>query len=401
MKKLIYISIAVITFIGSITAQETTKATGEWLLTKIVTNGDYQNVGQLVDFNQDGKLYIQEMPFGTWSYNLKKNTLNLDAEKLSGSYDLEVCSDTNMQLTLKEKELYFTRINREKIQKDNEASGLIGLWEYVNEQEDQMHHLVQFKAPDEISLIEKDENMESRYSGIWFYKPEKGQLIIIGQMKGIRGINTEVTITENEVNFINNKIPTTLKKVKQEANKIEHLTFSEDDFYDEDGDYKYYDDEQKLPWQDVYEMIDVLQNVKQLVYKQSTLVEGTQSFETKTLKADVNASFDNEALSIDYIFDGYDRYNSPDDYQLPPNKWDSYASKLYPYKEVTYRVKGDEEVIVPAGTFTCTVVEALGSFDENIKMWMVNDKPGIIAKIIKDKPGSFGHYNIYELQEIK
>jgi len=32
---------------------------------------------------------------------------------------------------------------------------------------------------------------------------------------------------------------------------------------------------------------------------------------------------------------------------------------------------------------------------------MIIDKPGIYAKIIEDKPGTFGYYNMYELQEIK
>ncbi len=382
-------------------SQEKAQPQGEWLLDKIATQGNYQDVGQLVDFNQDGKLYIQEIPFGTWTYNQKDKQVNMQAQDLSGSYELAYLSATNMQLSLADKDLYFTRIDRDKIQKDNLESGLIGLWEYANDLGDNMRRLVQFEAPDKIIFLEKGEGMESRTSGMWLYDAELTKLVIIGQMQGIRGINTEVTITPNEVNFLNKTIPTTLKKVKKDATAIERLTFTSDDFYDETGDYKYYDDEQKLPWQDVYEMIDLLQNVKQLVYKQSTLVEGTQSFETKTLTAEVDASFDEEALSIDYIFNGYDRYNLPDDYQLPPNKWDSFASKLYPYKDVTYRVKGEEEITVSAGTFTCTVVEALDSFDEKIKLWMVKDKPGIIAKIIKDKPGDFGHYITYELQEIK
>jgi hypothetical protein len=376
---------------------------GTWLLDKIATQGNYQDVGQLVDFNQDGKLYIQEIPFGTWAYNQKDKHLDMQAQDLSGSYELSYLSATNMQLSLDDKDLYFTRIDRDKIQKDNLESGLIGLWEYANDLGDDMRRIIQFEAPDKISLIEKDENSESRHSGIWLYQAELNQLVIIGQMQGIRGVNTEVNITPNEVNFLNKTIPTTLKKVKQDATAIERLTFTSDDFYDETGDYKYYDDEQKLPWQDVYEMIDDLQNVKQLVYKESTLVEGTQSFETKTLTADVAASFDTESLSIDYIFDGYDRYSAPDDYKLPPNKWDSYASKLYPYKDVTYRVKGEEEITVPAGTFTCSVVEAVGSFDEKIKMWMVKDKPGVFAKIIKEQSDDFSphHYIIYELLDIE
>ncbi len=382
-------------------AQESENATGEWILDKIAEKGEYKSVGQLVDFNQDGKLYIQEIPFGTWTYNQKDKHLIMQAENLSGSYELAYLSAENMQLTLNDKDLYFTKIDRKKILKDNAASGLIGLWEYANDMGDNMRRLIQFKAPDKVTLVEKDENMESRSSGMWLYDSELSKLIIIGQLARVRGINTEVRITENEVNFVNNTVPTSLKKVQQDATKIEHLNFTSDDFYDETGDYKYYDDEQKLPWQDFYQMIDEMSKVKQLVYKYATLIEGTQSFETKTLTAVVNANFDEETLSIDYIFDGYDRYKLPDDYQLQPNKLDTYASKLYPYKDATFRVAAIEEVSVPAGTFTCTIVEVLDDFEENVKLWMVNGKPGVIAKVIKDKAGNFGHYKVYELQEIK
>jgi hypothetical protein len=34
-------------------------------------------------------------------------------------------------------------------------------------------------------------------------------------------------------------------------------------------------------------------------------------------------------------------------------------------------------------TYTCTVVEGMDG-DTKIKYWMINDKPGIFAKIIKD-----------------
>jgi len=35
------------------------------------------------------------------------------------------------------------------------------------------------------------------------------------------------------------------------------------------------------------------------------------------------------------------------------------------------------------------------------KLWMINSKPGIFARIIVDKPGTFGLYGVYELEEIR
>lgn len=398
--KIILITILSFALITNNFAQENTSATGEWILNQIAENGKYQSIGQLVDFNQDGKLYIQEIPFGTWKSNHTENTIIMDAEDLSGNYELAYISNTNMQLSLKDKDLYFTKIDREKIQKDNLASGLIGLWEYANDMGDDTHRLIQFKAPDSVTLIEKGENMESRSSGMWLFDEELDRLIIIGQLERIRGINDEVIITDNEVNFVNNKVATTLKKVVQDAVAVERLTFSSEDFYDETGDYKYYDDEQKLPWQDSMDMMMNLVNVKQLVYSFSTLIEAAQVYEKKILKANVDSKPADQWLRIDFIFYGYDTYNLPEDTALPTNNYDEY-NKLYPLKDDSFRVSGEEEITVAAGTFNCTVIEAIGSFEENIKFWMINDQPGIIAKIIKDKPSNFGHYHIYELERIE
>lgn len=44
-------------------------------------------------------------------------------------------------------------------------------------------------------------------------------------------------------------------------------------------------------------------------------------------------------------------------------------------------------------------MEVIGSFETCKKLWMINDIPGVYAKIIADKPGTFGQYSVYELQE--
>jgi len=175
--------------------------------------------------------------------------------------------------------------------------------------------------------------------------------------------------------------------------------FTEDDFFDENDEYKYYDDEQKLPWQDSYGMIMSLENVKQLVYKYSSLIDDKEAFKDKILTANVKANIEESCLSIDYIFYGYDTYNLPEDTQLPPNK--AYSELLYPERENSFRVTGTEQITTPAGTFDCTVIEVFDNSEIKKKLWMINNKPGIYAKCIHDKSGDWGHYDIYELQEIQ
>lgn len=188
-------------------------------------------------------------------------------------------------------------------------------------------------------------------------------------------------------------------RAEEPVNFPPRLTFVEAEFFTEDGEYKHYDDEEKLPWRDIDKMLIRMASVKQLVYKFSKLDGDATVFTEQTLTAHVNSNPEEQALSIDYIFHGFDRYNLPDDVALQPNN--EYSNLLYPEEEDTFRVAGIEQVTTPAGTFDCTVVEVAGRFETRKKLWMINSKPGIYARIITDKPGKFGQYSVFELLEIK
>lgn len=256
----------------------------------------------------------------------------------------------------------------------------------------------------------RSEQSELMDVGTWKFN-EKQQVITMNSSldDDFNGKAKLLKISEMELVYEKDKATLYFKKIlmRNEVLEVEgeavsdliRLKFTEADFFNEDGDYKYYEDEAKLPWQDKIEMLMSLVNVTQLVYKVSTLEEETGSFESKLLKADVHSSPSEQSLSIDFIFNGYDRCNLPEDADLPPNT--EYTNLLYPEEENSFRVSGAEQITTSAGTFDCTVVEVVGRFETCKKLWMINDKPGTYAKIISDKPGLFGQYSVYELQEIK
>ena len=185
--------------------------------------------------------------------------------------------------------------------------------------------------------------------------------------------------------------------------KIERCTYNQAMFIDENDNYIYETDQEKLPWKDPYQMMMSLKNTNQLIYNYANLIEDTKSFENTILKADVKTNEDEQMLSIDFIFHGYDRYKLPDDAELPPNKLDfRFDNRIYPLKELLFRIAGVETITTKAGTFNCTLLEAYSNmFEESYKLWMINDKPGVYAKIIANKAGIFGHYHIFELTNIK
>ncbi|PKQ65803.1 hypothetical protein BZG02_02010 [Labilibaculum filiforme] len=401
MKKLTFLLLAIVVLIFTAGAQ---KIEGSWLVTKIVVGDKVDEPLFVIDYNAEGLIMTQGINVGTWTHNQKEEKLIMES-----SMDKDFGGDCKIT-NLDQKELSFekngekwflSRLNMDEIAKGNSESGLIGSWEFADDTNDEVTRILKFEAPDQFTFIEKEPGVQSKSGGMWIYNQKEKSLLLIGRIGQISGKNRIFKLSDKEFLLENAGVEIVLHKSEATSQKIERLTFTEADFFDENGDYKYDGEENKLPWTDPFEMLMSLVNTSQLEYNFSTLVEGTEVFETKKLTADVSANKDEQILSIDFIFYGYDRYNLPDDAELPPNVFDfNYGSKLYPLQDNSFRVIGNEEINTASGTYECTVVESVGSREECYKLWMITNRPGVYAKIIEDRSGRFGHYYIYELNNI-
>jgi len=404
MKKLTFLTIVLIAFAGIANAQKS-KLVGSWLMTKAEVGGEVQNPYFITEFKEDGDFLVMGMDAGTWIFNEKSNSVVMKSE-LDKDFNGE-----GKVLNLTEKEfvvekdgakLFYKKVNTSEISEANKNSGLFGMWEFKNIPYSEATTLVTFTEPDEFTMIQKEEGMNANFNGTWIFDKQSNSLIMIG-LRGedtFKGENKVVKISAENLDMENNG--TVFKGIKkaQNATKIERLTFTEAEFYNKDGDYKYYDEAEKLPWRNWSEMKTGLLNTKQLVYNYSTLIIDNEAFETKTLSADVKATIEEEGFVIDNIFKGFDRYNLPEDAEFYDNT--EYSKPLYPLEDDIYRVAGNEEITTPAGTFDCTVLEGVNDSGIAKKLWMINNKLGVYAKIIEDDPDeNWGHYYIYELKEIK
>ena len=248
-----------------------------------------------------------------------------------------------------------------------------------------------------LGFFNMEEIMEA---GTWEYVPSDNSIQMNSDIEqSINGKAEIIEVSGNELVYKKEGIIYSFVRYTDEPQTTSRLDFTIDDFFDENGDYKYYDDEGNLPWQDLSEMVTSLSKVKQLVYLFSKENQETGEFEQTELIADVASNPNEMTVNIDYIFYGYDRNTLPEDAALPPNA--DYEKLLYPEEENTFRIAGNEEITTPAGTFNCTVIEVCTQQESQKKLWMNDDKPRIYAKIIEEKTGDFGHYFVYELQGIK
>jgi len=407
MKKIIlFLALA---FATTFVQAKNAPVSGEWLLTKVDEQDNTKEVYMPVSFHANSDFSIMDMKMGSWQYDKKQKTVNITSnrfKKMSGENQVLKCNKEEMILKNKNNgaKMYFLRLDKAKIEAANKASGFTGTWKMGSDDPSDLRYIT-FSEPNQFQYVEKEPGTLSRSSGTWIYNRKKHSLIIImmGHAEGFRGKNIVLSIDEKGFAIENHG--KTIKAVKAKtAGKIEHLTFTEKDFFDSDGNFKYEADENKLPWLDTEAMIDFLKNIHELSYNYASLIKDAHVFQNQRLTANVQTVPEGEKACIDFIFYGYDKKHLPDDTELPPNciTPDDAYNKLFPAKDMDYRVAGKEQITTPAGTFQCTVVEALGDAEQKYKMWMINDKPGIYAKIIEEKPDkNFGYYHVYALQNIK
>ncbi len=448
MKKVYLLLLVLLALSAGLSAKET-PVTGSWLLTKVEEKGKTEEVYAQIVFKDDGYAEWEGRVFGKWVRNKKTFTIESEMIKeIAAEWKISTLNNDEFILTKPGSKLYFIKFDKSKIEAANKNSGLEGTWkvtEIVNagndevveeaveevveeaveeaveepteevveegavesgaeeweDTESDIEKTLIFSLPNNLKILEVFDGGTSTSSGTWMYNELDKTLIVVTRDENLRGKSKVVKLTGEELVIENKRGFLVAAKVEQKNIKIERLKFTESDFYDENGDYKYGDDVEKLPWEDYYLVLESLKNIKQLTYDFSTLVdEDAGAFDTKTLTANVVVNMDEETIEFDDIFKGTDRASVSDDEEMPVSEF-SPDNSLFPFEDNSFRVAGQEEITTPAGTFKCTTVETTGHFDEVIKLWMINDKPGVIAKVILDEPGHFGHYKVFELTEIK
>ena len=431
MTKIYVLLLILLTVSANLLAKETS-VIGSWLLTKVEEKGKTEEVYAQINFKDDGYAEWEGRVFGKWVRNKKTFTIESEMIKeIAAEWKISTLNNDELVLTKPGSKLNFIKFDEIKIEEANKNSGLEGTWKVeeitVVASEDMIEEAVEeateegavessdeewedtdeefektliFSLPNNIKILEVFIGGTSTGSGTWMYNESDKSLIVMTRDENLRGKSKVVKLTDKELVIENKRGTVKAVKVEQKDIKIERLEFTESDFYDENGDYKYGGDIEKLPWEDYYLILKSLNNIKQLTYDYSTLVDDAGVFDTKTLTANIVVNMDEEMIEFDDIFKGTDRNSISEDEEMPI-EYANPDNPLFPFEDNSFRVAGEEEITTPAGTFKCTTVETTGHFDEVIKLWMINDKPGVIAKAILEQPGHFGYYKVFELTEIK
>ncbi len=300
--------------------------------------------------------------------------------------------------------LFISKINAQ------EDHPIIGVWQIENVQVDG-----QTKAGNgAVFIFEKGGVMKAARSlsggsipvGKWKCDKDRKMLIMKSTMdKDFNGEAKVLSLKDGKLSYQKDGAILNFKKAemaKPDNTPIPALKFTTNDFITKDGDDKYLDDGAKLPWT-IEQIYENMKNIKEMVYHVDHFVPGNGKTDSWTNSYKVKFHSDKELGIREYSYSQKD-YIDMDDSIFPLNEDTAGQMIFFPQAEPEYfRYVGTEKVKTPAGTFDCTVMEGVGEFDLKLKYWMINDKPGVYAKIIKSKEDGFSmdYTNVYTLTEIK
>ena len=242
--------------------------------------------------------------------------------------------------------------------------------------------------------------------GKWKCDKERKMLIMESTMdKDFNGEAKVLNLKDGKLSYQKDGAVLNFEKAamaKPDNTPIPALKFITDDFITNDGDNKYPEDGAKLPWT-IDQIYSGLKKVKEMVYHVDHFVPKKGKTDSWTNSYKVKYHSDKEMGIREYSYFQKD-YVDMDDRIFPLNDNTMGQKVFFPQEEPDYfRVVGSEDIKTDLGTFKCTIVEGLGNFDLKLKYWMINDKPGVFAKIIKSKEedNPFDYTNVYTLKEIK
>ena len=448
MKKIVLVFVMLLSV--SIASAKGPKFLGSWMSEKIVAEGSVHQMFMPITFEDDNDMIAEDMVFGIWRYNKKTKLINITSfliSEFNGDWEIKELSKEILILKKGDFEWHLFKYDKKAIAATNAKFGLSGLWklesktavkaggasdvaeeavEEVTEEavEEATEEVVEeggsqgesyeeeFEFVEELpnlyfsfedvdySLKEISEGYSSSSKGEWMYKPKQNTILFIaGRRSEIIGEAKIIEHKETIFSFENNGFNYVFKKLETVDVKI--LDFDENYLYEKQ------DQDNSLPWGDFEKLIEQATSMKMLVYKHGVYNSKIKVFEYDTVK--YFTSYDQEEDRVVYRLSNPSETLSEEteDVSVDNNYAtdDAPGTKFFPRSSLSiYVVQGKEQITTPAGTFDCTVIVGMDDHEYKYKLWMIDSKPGVYAKLIVQYKDDFRktlEYSEYVLQELK
>ncbi len=366
---------------------------GSWFVIKTEKNGQVKEPYFKFKFEQSGKMFFMDIPFGTWK---KEQDTILMTSKMSKDFNgtAKIVKSTDNELIIQNNgaKIYFEKYDAENTAENNKKSGISGNWKVKGD--NSKTTILKLELPDKFTYIITDGEITDTYNGNWIYLINEKSLVFISMTPALRG-KYKLEKTKNGISLIrkNEKLSLIKEGEKETLTKLERLNFKFEDFPED------IDENEKLPWKDFYEMQDFLSKHKKIKYKFGSLIPETESLTYDKFISEISV-FKDRVVFTNFIVKNNKKEQIS---QKVKGRITNAYNYFFPLDEpMPHRIVGIKKLTVLAGTFDCTVVEGIDG-EAKVKLWLINAMPGIYAKIIKEEKDPFGDisYTIKELTEIK
>jgi len=362
---------------------------GDWLITYLQNGGKTGTPYIIQSFKPDGKMLFRDYEIGTWEQSGDKLFLKSKLYPVFNEDFIIIESDSN-SLIIKNKQTKATLIKYDlkQLQSDKQFQNLTGAWKFGGTDT----NILRLRPDGKYTLLSIGTDMNMSTKGNWYFIPGTNTFVLQGHPDFLSGKDSIIQQGKDYMEVLNHEIHYQLEKMP-EHKLIEHLTFKEEDFPEENKDVE------KLPWREFDNMKDYLSKIKTLRYNKYDYYSDVDAFNMTEIFTEI----ENDSKSIKFEDYYYPNEEAVKLSETVKGYLQNAYNDFYPQKDLDYYkvIDTQQKISVPAGTFICTVVEGMTG-DDKFSYWMINDKPGVFAKIIKENNGQFGNafYQKYELTDI-
>ncbi len=375
MKKILFIGL----FLSFFLACGQKDIQGTWLLTHIEAKAKQRPVYALVEFKENGKFLINNVEVADWEK--QKNQLIFHSKikpKLDGKAQIISANSQKFVYQFKNTKYYFERYDTKSIYENPLYQQLLGTWQM----EGSMVTIFDFEKNNRLMVYETYDNAETTTGTSWFLIPRDSSLIITAKDLDVLGGRSKIIeINKNFLELKNNDINYQLYRIPRIEKPKEQLTFTYEDIENGTGDI--YD----LPWSDEA-YFGFLKTVDYLQYYKRTYKEEVHAYLCDDIISKVNVDENKQEIRFtDYLIKEEEEIKIN---EVVKGSVKNRYNRFFPQKDISpFRlVNNFEKINIEDEDYYCTVVEGFDG-DTKVKYWMVNDMPGVFAKIIVQNDGDF------------
>jgi len=380
MKKTLFLSL--LFFSLALHAQDTIE--GTWLMTRVENNEKADEPYIVTHFKPDGKMYFRDFEIATWKASGKQLVFDSKYDpKFSGKANVLKLDDKELIYQKGDDKYYYVRYDEKIISAHPVYRQLLGAWKLSGTQTS-IYYFGKDNSMAELTLF-TDGSMTTK--GDWFYLPAENNLVIQADVANFKGTNRILQINQDILELEYKGIKYTLEKMPSVESPSDKLNFTYEDIEANESEV------QDLPWSDEA-LFGFLSSVKELYYARKTFEKDVKTYSTEDWQFDVQVDPDEKEIK----FTGYRVQNGKKIKESEMNKafLENTYNRFFPQEEIApFRILNNfEKITINDKVYACTVVEGFNG-DDKIKYWMINDMPGVFAKIIRQNDDN-DYYVVYQ-----